>query len=365
MKVVISGGGTGGHIYPALALIHCWKAHDPTTEFLYIGTEQGLESRIVPEYDIPFETIHIQGFRRSLSLENFKTVYLFLKSVRDAKKRLRTFAPDVVIGTGGYVSGAVLYAAAKLGIPTVIHEQNSVPGITNKFLARYVSKVCLSFSAAEAYFPEEKTVLTGNPRAQEVSSLTKRIDMSAFHLKENCPTALLFGGSRGALRINEAFLAALPELAKKSYQVLYISGNYYYPSLCEKVEQLDILADNISIQAYIDHMEAVLPNVQVVVSRAGATTLAEITALGLPSVLIPSPNVTNDHQTKNAQSLVERGAAIMITDQELTGASLLKALDSLLLNEAYRQELAENAKAAGIPDAADRLYAVARGLISK
>ena len=172
MKIIVSGGGTGGHIYPALSFINYLKTVEPDVSVLYIGTQKGLESKIVPENGIDFQTIDIQGFKRSLSPENFKTVYKFLKSVSDAKKIIKAFQPDIVIGTGGYVAGPVIYAAAKLKIPTIVHEQNSIPGVTNKFLSRYATRVALAFQEAGSFFPSKKTVFTGNPRAQEVADLT-------------------------------------------------------------------------------------------------------------------------------------------------------------------------------------------------
>ena len=229
MKIIVSGGGTGGHIYPALSFIKYLKTVEPNLSVLYIGTKKGLESTIVPENGINFKTIDIQGFKRSLSLENVKTVYKFLKSVSDAKKIIKDFKPDVVVGTGGYVAGPVVYAAAKLKIPTIVHEQNSIPGITNKFLSRYASRVALAFQEAGTFFPSNKTVFTGNPRAQEVADLIESGNvLSQYDLDGTKKTVVIFGGSRGALKINTAVLEALPELAKKDYQILYASGEIYF-----------------------------------------------------------------------------------------------------------------------------------------
>ena len=197
MRLLVSGGGTGGHIYPALALIEDLKEKDPTAEILYVGTSRGLESRIVPDVGIDFKTIEIQGFKRSLSLKNLKTIYLFLKSVHDSKKIIKTFKPDVVVGTGGYVCGSVLYAAARMKIPTVIHEQNSIAGVTNKFLGHFVDKICICFDHAKDDFPEkEKIVFTGNPRAQQVVKIKKSDRLKEFGLDPSKRTVLIFGGSR-------------------------------------------------------------------------------------------------------------------------------------------------------------------------
>ena len=211
MRLLVSGGGTGGHIYPALALIERLKQVEPDTEVLYVGTTRGLENKIVPAAGLRLKTLHTQGFKRSLSLENFKTVYLFLKSVHDAKKIIRDFKPDVVLGTGGYVSGAVLYAAAKMHIPTVIHEQNSVVGITNKFLSRYVDEIAIAFEAARDQFPADKVNMTGNPRAQQVAAnASSNYSWTNDGLSDDKPTMMVFGGSQGAPKINQSVIDAIP-----------------------------------------------------------------------------------------------------------------------------------------------------------
>lgn len=365
MKILITGGGTGGHIYPAVAFVNYLKKIDSETEFMYVGTENGLESKIVPTYQIPFRTIKIQGFRRSLSIQNIKTVYLFLASIRKAKKILRAFRPDIVIGTGGYVSGSIVFAAKQLKIPTIIHEQNSVPGVTNKFLSKFANKIAICFPDAADHFPSEKVVLTGNPRGQEVLNTQKSSVLTEYNLTLNKKTVVIFGGSRGALKINQAFIEALPYFEDKNYQVLYASGEIYFKELQEKVNLLQNKLTNISIQAYIDKMAEVLVNADLIVGRAGATSIAEFTALGLPAILIPSPYVTNDHQTKNAQSLVNAGAVQMIPDSELTGARLVQTIDRILLNDEQCQAMAEASKSEGIPDACDRLYELVKQLTER
>jgi UDP-N-acetylglucosamine--N-acetylmuramyl-(pentapeptide) pyrophosphoryl-undecaprenol N-acetylglucosamine transferase len=361
MRILVTGGGTGGHIYPALAFVDYVQMCEPNAEFMYVGAKRGLENKIVPTKDIPFETIEIQGFKRSLSPYNIKTVYLFVKSVFTAKKILKKFRPDVVIGTGGYVSGAVVYAAAKMKIPTIIHEQNSVPGVTNKFLSKYVTKVGTSFSGVESYFPKEKVIHVGNPRAQEVATVAKSSVLSNYQLEPKRKTVLIFGGSQGALKINNAFVEAMDEFSKKDYQVLYASGERYYASVSEKSKQLN--AKNISIQPYIHDMAEVMVNSTLLVGRAGATSIAELTALGLPAVLIPSPYVTNDHQTKNAQSLVNVGAVEMISDAELTGEKLIQVIDSIMNDPEKQERMARASKEEGIPDASKRLYNVVKEII--
>ena len=271
MKILLTGGGTGGHIYPALAFIKYVKSVDPTSEFMYIGAKRGLENKILPQTDIPFQTLEIQGFKRSLSVDNLKTLQLFFRSMRQAKKILRDFQPDVVIGTGGYVSGAVVFQASRMHIPTIIHEQNSVPGITNKFLARYVDKIGIAFSDAGQYFPLAKTELVGNPRAQEMQGITRSEVLKQYNLKPGVKTVLIFGGSQGALKINQAVVNALPTLAKKEYQVLYASGERYYQQIEEEIGMSKDAFKNISIQPYIHNMAEVMANCDLLIGRAGAT----------------------------------------------------------------------------------------------
>lgn len=355
MRIVVSGGGTGGHIYPALALIREINKQEGSHQFLYIGTEQGLESKIVKKEQIPFKSIHITGFKRKLSFDNVKTIFRFFKGVSDSKKMLKEFKADVVIGTGGYVCGPVVYAAAKLGIPTIIHEQNSVPGLTNKFLSRYVDKIAICFDDAKEYFPKEKVILTGNPRASEVLGQDGIRGRLSVGLKANLPAVLIFGGSRGARPINEAVVKSLSELGAKPYQVLYVTGDAHFS---EVQKEIDLVGnpDNVVIKPYIDNMPEVLAGIDLTVSRAGATTLAELTSLGIPSILIPSPYVTNNHQEKNARALSERGAANLLLEQDLTGHKLVEQIDGVLMDENRLRSMKKNAKELGIPDAAMRLY---------
>ncbi|QIL46954.1 undecaprenyldiphospho-muramoylpentapeptide beta-N-acetylglucosaminyltransferase [Vagococcus coleopterorum] len=363
MRVLVSGGGTGGHIYPAVSLVKAIKERHPEAEFLFVGTERGLESKIVPNAGIPFETIEIQGFRRSLSKENFKTVYLFMKSVRESKKIVKEFKPDVVVGTGGYVSAAVVYAASKLGVPTAIHEQNSVPGITNKFLSKRVDKIGLCFKDAAEFFPKDKIEMTGNPRGQEVVAIGESDILSSFGFTTDKKTVLIFGGSQGAWAINQAIESALSQFNERDYQVLIATGERYYESMVKKAEELNIDASRVALRPYLENMPEILNNLDLVVCRAGATSIAEITALGLPSILIPSPNVTNDHQTKNAMSLVNNNAASLLTDADLTGNNLVEAIDELVLDSEKLAKMAQASKAEGIPDAGDRLAEMVLSLI--
>jgi UDP-N-acetylglucosamine--N-acetylmuramyl-(pentapeptide) pyrophosphoryl-undecaprenol N-acetylglucosamine transferase len=357
VKIVVSGGGTGGHIYPALALIREIKKEAKEASFIYIGTEKGLESSLVPRENIPFYPIHITGFKRKLSIENIHTIIRFVKGVRDSKRILKEFKPDVVIGTGGYVCGPVVYAAAKLKIPTIIHEQNSIPGLTNKFLSRYVDRIAVCFEEAKQYFPQNKVVLTGNPRASEVLGQDGAKGRASVGLKPNVPAVLIFGGSRGARPINEAVLKSLTQFIQKPYQVLYITGDVHYKNVIKESEIIGN-PDNVVIKPFVHNMPEVLAGIDLVVSRAGATTLAELTSLGVPSILIPSPYVTNNHQEKNARALSDHGAAKLLLETEMSSNKLIEAIDGILMQPIKLAEMKTAAKKLGIPDAAKELYRV-------
>ncbi|MDO4903334.1 MAG: undecaprenyldiphospho-muramoylpentapeptide beta-N-acetylglucosaminyltransferase [Limosilactobacillus sp.] len=365
MRLLVSGGGTGGHIYPALALIERLKEVEPNTEVLYVGTTRGLENKIVPDAGIKLITMQMQGFKRSLSLDNFKTVYLFMKSVRHAKQIIKDFKPDVVLGTGGYVSGAVLYAAAKMGVPTVIHEQNSVVGVTNKFLSRYVDQIAIAFEAARSHFPADKVTMVGNPRAQQVAAQANSdFSWTSYGLSDDEPTMMIFGGSQGAPKINKTVVDAIPEFNKRKYQVIFATGQKRYEDVMDQLKDVQI-ADNVKVVPYIKDMPAKMPKVAALVSRAGATTIAEVTALGVPTIMIPSPYVTANHQVKNAQALVKDNAGLMITEDKLDARTLMVQADKIMENEELRHEMAENSKKMGKPDAADHLIKVLKRAIDE
>ena len=272
MKIILSGGGTGGHIYPALALAEVIQKHEPDTKFLYVGSERGVESNIVPATGMAFERLTVQGFKRSLSLDNVKTISLFLKAVREAKKILKEFQPDVVVGTGGYVSGAVVYAAQRLHIPTVIHEQNSVAGVTNKFLSRGATRIGVAFDVALSQFPKGKATVVGNPRAQQVASLKSNFSWQQIGLRDDKQTLLIFGGSQGAPAINLAVIDALETFNQRSYQVVFVTGPKRYDNVLARMTTQP--AENVRILPYIDNMPEVMAQTDAIVARAGATSSA-------------------------------------------------------------------------------------------
>ena len=367
-RVVVSGGGTGGHIYPAISIYQAIKEQNPDVEVLYIGTEKGLESEIVPKAGIPFRSVEIQGLKRSLSVDNLRSLYLMATSSIKAGRIVREFKPDVVIGTGGYVCAPVLWGASLAKIPTFIHEQNSVAGLTNKFLAGFVDKIGICFEDVRKDFGgnASKCVYTGNPRAQEILEVPAdaKILREQFNLDPEKPTVLVFGGSRGAPAINKAAVEAVESLVESNYQVIIATGSIHYDEIVEGIgRDLNEETDNVRIVPYIDNMPQVFQAIDLVVSRSGATTLTELTALGLPSILIPSPYVTNNHQEANARSLVDNEAAIMIRESELTGGLLFRMINDLVGNPSRLQVMSEKARELSTPNAKDDIMKVIESIL--
>ena len=362
VRVLLTGGGTGGHIYPALSMMKAIKEKYPDATFLYIGTPDGLEAKIVPAANVDFKSVRVSGIRRSLSLENIKTAYRFLTSIGASKKYIKAFNPDIVIGTGGYVCGPVVYGAAKLKYKTLIHEQNSLPGITNKFLARYVDKILICFDEAKKYFPADKVILTGNPRASEVAS-TLRLGKTALGLNSRKKTVLISGGSRGARPINEAFISMVEKYEKANFQVVFVTGEVHYDTIVGQIETAQQLK-NVKILPFIADMPKFLVSIDLFVGRSGATFLSEITALGVASILIPSPYVAENHQEFNARSVTEHGGGTLILERDLTGEVLFDEIERLLNDDACLMSMRNATKKLGIPDASARILSVIDELIS-
>ncbi|MDF2945891.1 MAG: UDP-diphospho-muramoylpentapeptide beta-N-acetylglucosaminyltransferase [Bacillales bacterium] len=364
MKLLVTGGGTGGHIYPALALIRELKKIENSLEVLYIGTENGLESKIVRNEGLPFKTIEISGFKRSISFENVKTITRFIKAYNKSRKYIKEFKPDIVIGTGGYVSGPVVFAASRLGIPTIIHEQNSVPGITNVFLSKFCTKVALSFEESVSFFPKGKTIFTGNPRATEVINFASNPNKKMFGLNKEQHAVVIVGGSRGAKPINDATIELIRNHRNFNFDLIYITGDVHYKKVIDSLSDI-VIPTNVKILPYESRMPELLAASELVVARAGATTLAELTALGIPSILIPSPYVTNNHQEKNARVLEDGGAAIVRLEKEVTGDILFKDISNVLSDEEKLVHMQESAYIMGIRDSVDRFYNLINELIVK
>ncbi|MBC8079556.1 MAG: undecaprenyldiphospho-muramoylpentapeptide beta-N-acetylglucosaminyltransferase [Gorillibacterium sp.] len=361
MRIVLSGGGTGGHVYPALSVMEEVLREQPEAQFMYIGTNAGLEQAIVNKAypDLRFEAVEISGFRRKLSLDNVRTVVRFLKAVSRAKELLREFKPDIVVGTGGYVCGPVVYAAAKLGIRTMIHEQNVIPGLTNKFLSRYAGSVAVSFKGSEKNFARAKRVVyTGNPRATTAVYADASSGMHSLGLVKGNKLVVIVGGSRGARAINEAMIGMAPLLSNlPTVHFLYITGAPYYESTLKRIEEkIGKLPSKLQVVPYIHNMLEVLAGTSLIVSRAGASFLAEITALGVPSVLIPSPNVTNNHQEANARWLEKDEAAVVIIERELNGEKLFSEVKAIMDDSAKRKRMSERSRRLGESESAVLFY---------
>jgi len=370
MTVAIAAGGTAGHINPALAIAGYIKNKRNDAEFLFIGNRGGMEQRLVPQAGFEIKSITISGFKRSFSpksmLENVKTVSRTFTSSREAKKIIAEFKPDICIGTGGYVSGPVIRTAAKMGIPCIIHEQNAYPGITNKMLAKSVKKVMLAVPDAKKYFDKNADfVITGNPVRQEILTAKKEESRKELGL-DNRPVVLSFGGSLGARKINEA----VADLVARSgidgrYQHIHAYGSYgdWFPQLVE--EKGTDIADcsNLDIRPYIDNMPTCMAAADLVICRAGAITLSEIQAMGKPAILIPSPNVAENHQYHNAMALVNAGAADIIEEKDLTGAALMRKTDKMLLNPEKLEKYSENSRKMAITDANERIYSVVKKVL--
>lgn len=350
MRVIISAGGTGGHIYPALAIINKIKEKEPNSEFLYIGTHNRMEKDIIPKYNIPFETIEIYGFNRKKLYKNFKVLSCFYKSYQKCKKLIKEFNPDIVIGVGGYVTGPVIYAANKLGYPTFIHEQNSIPGKCNSFLAKYVTLIGTSFKSTIDKFPKEKTVFTGNPCSEDALKQPV-MSKSEFGLLETKKLVLIVMGSLGSSKINDYFVNSLSTFNKKNYQVLYVTGKSSYDEL-KKIK----VPTNVKLVPYIDNMTRIMKNTDVMVTRAGASTLSEIIALKVPSIIIPSPYVPDNHQYKNAINLVNKDAAMMIEEKDLRGDILVRTIDLLINDNTKLKAMKDNLEEFTIKNSATIIY---------
>ncbi len=365
MRLIFAGGGTAGHINPALAIASYVKERQPDAEILYIGAKDGMEERLVPQAGFAFKSIVVQGFRRKISFgalkENIVTVKKAISAGREAKKMIQEFQPDICIGTGGYVSGPVLRAAAKMGIPTLIHEQNAYPGVTNKMLSRHATRVMLAMPDARKHFKGNcRFVDTGNPVRGEILRQEKQAARNQLGLDER-PVILSFGGSLGAQVINESLADIIARSAADGkYQHIHAYGQYgkWFPDmLADKGVDLS-RATNLDIREYINDMPVCLAAADLVIARAGAITLSEIQVKGKPSVLIPSPNVAENHQFHNAMSLVNHNAAVMIEEKDLTPEKLTEEIDKLASDPKRLAEYSENARQMAIADASKRIYSV-------
>ena len=354
-KFLISGGGTGGHIFPAISIANEIKRRMPDAKILFVGAESRMEMEKVPAAGYEIKGLPVYGFDRKKLLRNFKVLAQLIKSMGMAKKILREFAPDVAIGVGGYASGPMLKAAQRRHIPTLIQEQNSYAGVTNKLLAKRANVICVAYDGMQRFFPTEKIVKTGNPVRRQLleCSLSQQQARQAFGLDPYKRTVLVVGGSLGARTVNNSIIAALPLISKcEDVQLIWQTGKYYETSTRDALARSG--ATNVARMQFISNMDAAYRAADLVVSRAGASSISELQLLGKPSILIPSPMVAEDHQTKNARALVNRDAAIMIADAD-SEASLGDRILSLVHDDAHLAVLAANVSKMALPNADERI----------
>lgn len=351
LKVIISAGGTGGHIYPALAIAKKITEKDKASEILYIGTSNRMEKDIVPKEGFKFIGINVEGLRRKLSFKNVKSMLLFINAISRCKRIIKKFNPDVVIGVGGYVSAPVIYAAHKLGVKCCIHEQNSSFGVTNKFASKFADKIFVSFKSLEEKSEDKKKVIyTGNPCSESAMKVTpaKKED---YGLSSNKKLVLIVMGSLGSKTVSDKMKNMLTLFNNKDYEVMFVTGKNYYDEY-KKIKY----TNNIKIVPYVDNMVSLLKVTDVLVSRAGASTLSEIASLNVPSILIPSPYVTENHQYKNAMDLVSKDAAMILEEKDLKGDVLLRMVEKVLDDKLFTNNMKKNLKAFEVRNSASKIY---------
>lgn len=353
LRIIISGGGTGGHIFPAISIANALREINPETEILFVGAEGRMEMQRVPAAGYQIIGLPVRGLLRPLwKLGNISVLMDFLRSKRMVKQTLRDFQPHVAVGVGGYASSATLNAAYELGIPCLIQEQNSYAGLTNKTLAKKASKICVAYDGMERFFPKDRILLTGNPVRQNLlnESLTRQECATAFGLHPTKPTILLLGGSLGARTLNESVMRNLSRIAASPAQFIWQTGSYYK----KEIEQLlDVKGKpgNLVVTDFISRMDQAYCLADLVISRAGAGSISELCLLGKPSILVPSPNVAEDHQTHNAMALVNKDAAILVRDEDAAETIIPLALDTVADTERL-QQLGQNAAALALRDSA-------------
>ena len=345
-RFIISGGGTGGHIFPAIAIADELKRRLPDAEILFVGAKDRMEMQKVPQAGYPIEGLWISGLQRKLSWQNLLFPLKFISSLLKSRSIIKRFKPDAVIGTGGFASGAVVKVAGQMGIPTFIQEQNSYAGITNKMLAKNAHKICVAYDAMEQFFPKEKIVKTGNPIRDGLLNIGeyRSEGLSYFHLDSQRKTLLVLGSSLGARRINQLIEQQLPLFEQLGVQVLWQCGKLYY----EEYKKYN--SEQVRVLAFIDRMELAYAAADVIISRAGASSVSELCVVGKPVIFIPSPNVAEDHQTKNARAIADKQAAILLRESELN-EQFANTFSKLIADEAQQEALSAHIKALAQPNA--------------
>ncbi len=349
-KIIISGGGTGGHIYPAIAIADALKAQNPDNQILFVGAEGKMETEKVPQAGYEIIALPIRGLQRKLTAKNILVPIKLLQSLWKAQKILADFQPDVVVGVGGYASAAVLRMATFRKIPIVIQEQNSYAGLTNKWLSKFASKICVAYPNMEKYFPADKITFTGNPVRSDIIEVEKykKEALKFFNLDENKKTVFVFGGSLGARTLNNCLKNGVEKLLNEGYQVIWQTGKIYYPEMKLFAEKLN--HNHLIIKEFIYEMNLAYSVADVVISRAGALSVSELCLAEKATILVPSPNVAEDHQTKNAMALVETQAALFVKDTDAE-KELIKMTLNLLKNNELQKKLQENIKLLAKPNA--------------
>ena len=350
-KFILSGGGTGGHIYPAIAIANELKSRFPDAEFLFVGAKDKMEMQKVPQAGYKIIGLWIAGLQRRLTFDNALFPVKLLSSLLQSRTIIRNFKPDVVIGTGGFASGPLLQVAEFAGIPTVIQEQNSYPGITNKLLSKNANKICVAYENLERFFPKHKMILTGNPVRQDLIDIdSKRKEaLQYFNLDPNKQTLLVLGGSLGARRLNQLIAKEILTFAAHNIQVIWQCGKLYFDEY-KRVEE----NENIQIHSFIDRMDLVYAAADIVISRAGASSVSELCIVGKPVIFIPSPNVAEDHQTKNAQAVVDKKGALLLKESELD-SQFSVVFESLVKDPEKQKQLGKNIKQLALPEATKQI----------
>lgn len=341
MRIIISGGGSGGHIYPAIAIADALQHHDPNHELLFVGAQGKMEMQRVPAAGYPIVGLSIRGIQRKQVLQNLSVPFRVMDSLWKAKRLIQHFRPDVVVGTGGYASAPILYAAARMRLPTLVQEQNAHAGLTNRLLAKRLDKLCVAYKHMDRYFPADKIVLTGNPVRQDIINLAARRQAAYdyFGLVPDRPCLLVLGGSLGAKTINESILQALTQLLEAGIQVIWPTGRFYFEDIQAQLTEQQRAA--VKLYPFIESMDLAYAAADIVVSRAGALAIAELCIVSKPTIFIPSPNVVADHQAKNVWPLVAQEAAMLIQDKEAR-EKLSQAIIQLLHDEDRQKTLVQN-----------------------
>ncbi|CUH94036.1 UDP-N-acetylglucosamine-N-acetylmuramyl-(pentapeptide) pyrophosphoryl-undecaprenol N-acetylglucosamine transferase [Propionispora sp. 2/2-37] len=372
MRIIISGGGTGGHIYPAVTIAREMQKLFDSSDILFVGTRNSMEADIIPKEGFKLETIQVKGFDRKFSWGNISNLFNTIGSVWSSRKILKRFKPDIVIGTGGYVCGPILFAASLMGIPSMIQEQNVIPGVTNKILARFVDKIAVGYLESAKYFGssnQHKVIFSGNPIRQDVLSVTREDAMISLNLDPDKRTILISGGSRGARSINKAMIEVHRYFQNcDDIQLLHVTGQNEYNNVVGKLKQYGIdekLKGNIIIKPYLYNMPQALAVADLAIFRAGAIGLAELTAKGIPAILIPYPYAAANHQAYNARVMEQNGAAVVVDDHELCGDKLAGIVEKIIRNPDILQTMAEASRNLGKPDAANLIAREAAKLVGK